>query len=203
VTPVLVTQNVIVDDARRERRDTLDQAWTDFLVGCGLLPVPVPNHIAAMALITVAHVGGVLMTGGNDLAAYGGAAPERDAIEERLVDAALKRGLPVLGVCRGMQFLLHRFGAELERVDGHVATEHSIDTDGGPRIVNSFHRWGARSSSGPLKVMARAADGVVEAVAAPELRLAGIMWHPERAAVADARDVAMFRDHFGGAACVR
>lgn len=195
--PVLVTQNVVVDQARSERRDSLDQAWAEFLAVCGLLPVPAPNHRMALELMTLANAGGLLMTGGNDLAAYGGSAPERDAVEESLVAAALERGLPVLGVCRGLQFLLHRFGAELEPVDGHVATEHTIQTREGSRIVNSFHRWGTRAGAGPLQVTARAADGVVEAVAAPELRLAGMMWHPERTAAADIRDVALFRNHFG------
>ncbi|NUO97500.1 MAG: C26 family cysteine hydrolase domain-containing family [Nonomuraea sp.] len=199
--PVLVTMNVVADAARRERRDTLDQAWADLLAACGLLPVPVPNRAASVALIELAE--GVLLTGGNDLTAYGGTAPERDAVEEALVTAALERRLPVLGVCRGMQLLLHRFGARLEPVDGHVATEHAIETDEGPRIVNSFHRWAARESAGPLRVTARAADGVIEAVAAPELRLTGLMWHPERRGVADARDTALFRELFGGAPCAR
>ncbi|MGI5155433.1 gamma-glutamyl-gamma-aminobutyrate hydrolase family protein [Microbispora sp. CA-102843] len=201
--PVLVTMNVVVDAARHERRDTLDQAWADFLAACDLLPVPVPNRPAAVELIELAGAGGVLLTGGNDLAAYGGTAPERDAAEEALVAAALERRLPVLGVCRGMQLLLHRFGAGLEPVDGHVSTEHTIETDEGPRIVNSFHRWAARESAGPLRVTARAADGVIEAVAAPELRLTGIMWHPERRAVADARDTALFHETFAGGQCAR
>ncbi|MFE3186557.1 gamma-glutamyl-gamma-aminobutyrate hydrolase family protein [Streptomyces violascens] len=201
--PVLVTQNVVVDHTRGERRDTLDQAWAEFLAACGLLAVPVPNHPAAVDLLTAADAGGLLLTGGNDLAAYGGSAPERDAVEACLVAAAIERGLPVLGVCRGMQFLLHRFGARLEPVTGHVATEHVIETGEGPRMVNSFHRWGARAGAGPLRVTARAADGVVEAVAALELRVAGLMWHPERNAVADVRDVALFRDHLGVGSCAR
>jgi N5-(cytidine 5'-diphosphoramidyl)-L-glutamine hydrolase len=203
VRPVLVTQNVVVDDARRERRDALDQAWAGFLAGCGLLAIPVPNHQSALAMIASADIAGLLLTGGNDLAVYGGPAPERDAVEEGMVSGALERRLPVLGVCRGMQVLQHRFGVGLDLVGGHVACEHPIAGDDGPRVVNSFHRWAARTSCGPLRVTARAADGVVEAVAAPELRLLGIMWHPERTRVADPLDVALFRQHFASTPCAR
>ena len=47
----------------------------------------------------------MVLTGGNDLAALGGDAPERDATENALLDAAESRRLPVIGVCRGMQVI--------------------------------------------------------------------------------------------------
>jgi putative glutamine amidotransferase len=45
------------------------------------------------------NVGGIVLTGGNDLTAYGGDAPDRDATETALLDFAERRNLPVLGVC--------------------------------------------------------------------------------------------------------
>ncbi len=126
-----VTQRVSLVPAYGERRDCLDQAWTRFLAACGLLPVLLPNVTeAALALTERAGVAGLVLTGGNDLAVLGGDAPERDAVEIALVDLAERRGLPVLGVCRGMQVIQQRFAIPLRRVDGHVAQRQLIRVDG-------------------------------------------------------------------------
>ena len=80
------------------RRDCLDQAWTKFLAACELLPVLLPNVTdAALAIFETAGIAGLVLTGGNDLAALGGDAPERDDVENALLDLAEQRGLPVLG----------------------------------------------------------------------------------------------------------
>ena len=71
-----------------------------------------------------------VLTGGNDLAALGGYAPERDATENALLDAVESRGLPVLGVCRGMQLIQQRCAIPLRRVTGHVTTRQTIYIDG-------------------------------------------------------------------------
>ncbi|WP_280463185.1 gamma-glutamyl-gamma-aminobutyrate hydrolase family protein [Nocardia carnea] len=201
--PILVTQNVTVAE-HGERRDALDHRWAHFLTICGLLPVLVPNHPESARRLRGAFPdAGLLLTGGNDLVPYGGGAPERDATEVLLLTASLNRRTPILGVCRGMQVLQHYYGVALSRVPGHVAVEHPIAFRGTQRVVNSFHHWAAYNSLGPLEVWGRAADGVVEAVGSRELRLAGIMWHPERMPVPDGRDMALFRNHLAGAACAR
>jgi putative glutamine amidotransferase len=194
---VALTQRVSVVPAYGERRDCLDQAWTRFLVACGLLPVLLPNATeTALALCEVAGVAGLVLTGGNDLAECGGDAPERDAAEYALLDWAERRGLPVLGVCRGMQVIQHRFGIALRRVAGHVANRQVIRIDGEPREVNSFHRFAALDSRPPLEVWAVADDGVVKAIRHAARPITGIMWHPERCAPFSPADVALFRRVF-------
>ncbi len=101
---VLVTQRVEVLADRGERRDALDQHWISLLLAAGLQPVPVPNNRAWVCSHLAEHgMRPLLLTGGNSLEKYGGDAPERDEIERLLLDTALKAGVPVLGVCRGMQ----------------------------------------------------------------------------------------------------
>jgi gamma-glutamyl-gamma-aminobutyrate hydrolase PuuD len=195
---VAVTQRVSVVPDYGERRDCLDQAWTKFLAACGLLPVLLPNVTeAALALCDRAGIGGLLLTGGNDLAALGGDAPERDAVENALLDLAERRGLPVLGICRGMQVIQWRFGVPLRRVEGHVAQHQVVHIDGERHEVNSYHRFAAFDSRPPLEVWAVADDGVVKAIRHSVEPVTGIMWHPERSAPFSAADVALFRQVFG------
>jgi gamma-glutamyl-gamma-aminobutyrate hydrolase PuuD len=201
---IAVTQRVSVVEAYGERRDCLDQAWTRFLTACGLIPILVPNVLdAALALCQEAGAGGLLLTGGNDLAALGGDAPERDAVENALFDWAEKRRLPVLGVCRGMQVIQHRFSIPLRRVDGHVAQRQVIQIDGQPREVNSFHCFAAFESRPPLDVWAVASDGAVKAIRHSARPITGIMWHPERCVPFAPADVALFREIFEATPCAR
>jgi putative glutamine amidotransferase len=194
---VAITQRVSVVPAYGERRDCLDQAWTKFLAACELLPVLLPNVTeAALALCEGAGIAGLVLTGGNDLAVLGGDAPERDAIEIALLDLAERRGLPVLGVCRGMQVIQQRFAIPLRRVEGHVAQRQVIRIDGQPKEVNSYHRFAAFDSRPPLDVWAVAADGVVKAIRHSAQPITGIMWHPERCIPFSPADVALFRGVF-------
>jgi N5-(cytidine 5'-diphosphoramidyl)-L-glutamine hydrolase len=195
---VAITQRVSVVPAYGERRDCLDQAWTRFLAACGLLPVLLPNITeAALALCEGAGIAGLVLTGGNDLAVFGGDAPERDVTENTLLDMAERRRLPVLGVCRGMQVIQQRFAIPLCRVEGHVAQRQVIRIDGERKEVNSYHCFGAFDSRPPLEVWAVADDGVVKAVRHSAEPITGIMWHPERRSPFSPADVALFRQVFG------
>lgn len=192
-----VTQRVSVVPAYGERRDCLDQAWTKFLTACGLLPIPLPNVTeAALSLCDTIDIAGLVLTGGNDLAALGGDAPERDRVENALLDSAERRALPVLGVCRGMQVIQQRFGTTLRAVDGHVAQRQVVRIAGESKEVNSFHRFAAFESPPTLAVWAVADDGVIKAVRHTTMPITGIMWHPERSVPFSASDVALFREIF-------
>jgi gamma-glutamyl-gamma-aminobutyrate hydrolase PuuD len=117
-------------------------------------------------------------------------------MENTLLDLAVRRGLPVLGVCRGMQVIQQRFAIVLCRVEGHVAQRQVIRIDGEPRVVNSYHHFGAFDSRPPLDVWAVAADGIVKAIRHSAQPMTGIMWHPERCAPYSSADIAMFREVF-------
>jgi N5-(cytidine 5'-diphosphoramidyl)-L-glutamine hydrolase len=192
---VAVTQRYCAPDRFGEVREGLDVRWRSFLATCGLTPMPVPNDPAmALTLAARARPHGILLTGGGDLLAYGGGEPQREATERALLDFALESGLPVHGVCRGMQFLLHATGVPMQRIGGHVAVRHRLD--GGSRVVNSFHALGATAVTAPWRVTATS-GGVIEAVEHTQAPLSAAMWHPERETSPDPEDVAFFRSAFG------
>jgi len=176
---IAITQRVECIEAIDERRDALSQEWTELAERCGFIPLILPNRLTAtQELLAAMPVEGILLTGGNDLASYGGDAPERDEVERYLIQTAIERQIPLLGVCRGMQMLLDYFGMPLRRVEGHVRVEHQLDRG---EIVNSFHGWGATECRTPLTPLAWSSDGVLEAAAHRECPwIRGIMWHPER-----------------------
>lgn len=194
---VAITQRVAVVPEHGERRDCLDQAWARFIAACGLLPLALPNVLdVALAMFARPEVAGLVLTGGNDLTAVGGDAPERDLTERALLDAAESRRLPVIGVCRGMQVIQQRYAVPLRRVHGHVTPRQSIDIEGNEAEVNSYHNFGAGESRPPLSTWAQARDGIVKAIRHSDKPMTGIMWHPERNTPFAERDIALFRDVF-------
>lgn len=125
-----LTQRVEVVEAYGERRDCLDQAWTELLEGWGYTPVPLATTVETpREYLDQFDLDGVILTSGNDLTHLDDAAnpaPERDAFERAAVAWALDWGVPVLGVCRGLELLNHYFGGSLGSVDDHVDTIHSV-----------------------------------------------------------------------------
>ncbi len=180
---VLLSQRVDVLSERGERRDAVDQRLVAWLAACGFLALPVPNRPESIEdYWQLLQPAGVVLSGGNDLANYGGNAPERDATERALLGLAMTHGVPLFALCRGAQLLLDAFGNGLEKVEGHVATRHHLTLNGQPHEVNSYHQWGCRELHAPLQVLARSDDGVIEAFEHQQLPIVGVMWHPEREA---------------------
>jgi putative glutamine amidotransferase len=195
----LVSQRVVVDAKTAERRDALDQRWASFLQACGFAAIAMPNVPGLVdAFLSAIKPAAILLTGGNDLAQLGGDAPERDETETALIQKALALGIPLVGVCRGMQMIQSYFGVQLEAVSGHVMARQTITYEGRAREVNSYHRFGASTSAPELAICATASDGVVKAVCAPGRLVFGLMWHPERENPFRHEDISLIKDALRG-----
>ena len=189
---IAVSQRVVEAKGYHERRDALDQRWTDFLLSIKAFPVLVPNNLDFLTpFLATEKIEGILLTGGNSLSKYGGDAPERDAAEKALLEWAISRNVPVLGVCRGMQLIQNYFGNQLEQVSGHVGKRHSLVVTRESKFsaslekldtVNSYHEFGSLDSTGDILVSAKSEDGVIMAIEHAELDVYGVMWHSEREA---------------------
>lgn len=186
-----VTQRVDFIEEYSEVRDCLDQRWCDFLDCLGVLCIPLPNLRQNLAAELLGSLGldAVIFSGGNTLTHADPNAPDaslrRDQFESAVLKSCLDRAIPVLGVCRGMQFLNVALGGNLEQIEGHVATRHTIVHDSRlefPEEVNSYHGWAVPPGglAPEFTPLAFDSDGNVEAYEHKSVRLRGMMWHPER-----------------------
>jgi putative glutamine amidotransferase len=187
---VAVSQRVFQSEPDNVRYDSLDQRWVGLLAATGLLALPIPNGLTEVGdFFRATAVSGIILTGGNDLAFLGtpSVAVERDVTESAALRHAIKRKLPVLGVCRGAQLIVHFFGGHLIRLNNHAGTMHTIETRRSrflrpPSRVCSYHDYGIDDHRLPesLEPVAFSNDGSIEAFEHRSLPIVGIMWHPER-----------------------
>lgn len=177
-----------------EIRDALDHRLAGFVAAAGAIPLPVPSGLGAQGLATwldTLRPGAVLLSGGSDP----GADPVRDAVDRALLTYAADRRCPLLGLCRGMQVMGDAAGAGLVAVKNHVACRHDLDGEIA-RSVNSFHGQALDRLPDGYRLLARAPDGTIEAIAHRDLPWEGWMWHPERDAQLSADDIARAKGIF-------
>jgi len=190
VKKVLVTQRVEIIHEYDERRDAVDQRWTNFLISLNILPIFVSNNLSYVEkVLTHENIDGVIFTGGGSLNKYGGNSIERDQVEKYIMNWAIKSNITVLGVCRGMQFIQDYFGVALCNIKNHVGVRHKLNLTNNLRLspflkqlndVNSYHNLGSRIDHSSLLTVAKSEDDIVMAVEHSEKNIFGIMWHVER-----------------------
>jgi putative glutamine amidotransferase len=198
-------------------RYDLKVAYADAVVAAGGLPIVLPYADDVDAALALCHA--LVITGGAfDIPAelygeksgqgMGEIKPGRTAFEQRILRAALRKDVPVLGVCGGMQLLAVECGGRLfqdirTEVPGALDHEQKHDpgepdhaaivTEGSElhRIVgardlrvNSTHHQAVKDA-GKARVSAVAPDGIVEAIELPGKRAIGVEWHPELLAASE------------------
>lgn len=195
-----------------ERCDTFSHDYVTSVVHAGGLPVLLPladdseaGRDVFDALLSL--VDGVVLTGGGDIepAAYGAATHEatkytdaaRDAYDALVMQQVVERGIPTLGICRGLQLTNVVFGGTLaQHLDGHEAdhlafdTAHTVHVEPGTRLasllghgdieVNSLHHQAVDRLGDGVRAVATSADGVVEAIELDGAdHFLAVQWHPE------------------------
>ena len=148
---------------------------------------------------------------------------DRDLFDLSLIKAAIAQGLPILGICRGMQEINVALGGDIHQkvynepgyddhredaddpVDEQYGPSHQIELlpgswfaelMGAERIaVNSLHGQGIDRLGSGLEPLAHAEDGLIEALHAPTLSpfLLAVQWHPEWKASENPHSIKIFQ----------
>ena len=183
--------------------------YVDALTALGAVPVAVGADVDA------GTCDGLLLPGGWDVnpARYGqtntaseGIDDALDALQFSALDAFVRAGKPVLGICRGHQLANVYFGGTLiqhlsqaadhSRGDSDADRVHATTAEPGSAVfelygaafaVNSSHHQGVDAPGEGLRVTQRATDGVIEAMEHEALPILTVQWHPERMCLAHAR----------------
>lgn len=208
----------------------MNQTYVRVLETMGALPVLIPLQMSEQTLRGIfERLDGLFLPGGEDMdpATYeeerhpqlGATDSERDRTEMLLTRWAIEGGMPVLGVCRGVQVInvvcggtlyqdllsqqsayhKHDFfppNHERYRISHQIKIEpdsrlaHAL---GSVHEVNSMHHQGIATLGNALRVVATADDGLPEAVEVPELPfVVGVQWHPEELAKTDPHSAGLF-----------
>lgn len=182
---------------------------------CGAVPIMLPLTDNEEELNDAYSIcDGLLLTGGHDVSPelygeepgghMGATCSLRDRMESCLFRKALEDDKPVLGICRGIQFMNAFLGGSLYQdlnteydsaVEHHMnppydraahkitVMENTILADiigAGEHEVNSYHHQAVKKISDRATVMAVSEDSLVEAIAVKDRRfIVGIQWHPE------------------------
>ncbi len=210
---------VVLSISSREFSEYL--LWRDMYVGlydAGITVVSIDTSVESIPLEAImGQADGLILSGGGDVdpsfyggdrrhPALSGVDTTRDLNEIALLERALGRGIPVLGICRGAQLINVASGGSLfqdlslergatvshqgreDRLDKAIhPVEVSPDSrlaallgEAGEVRVNSAHHQGIDRVGDGLEVVARAGDGLIEAVeGVGDTPLVGVQWHPE------------------------
>lgn len=204
-----ISQRIVQDDRTGEIRDALSHDWYRFLPHAGFdMVIPIPSvEESADLWIKQLKPDVLILSGGNDVhynqCAEKEASPlsqKRDCTELALIKGAMQSGIPIIGVCRGMQLIHAYYGGALVSTQGHAGTSHMVkyrflkEDEWMTDEENSYHRLciGGRLADHLEPIAYSLSDGSIEAFVHRSYPLLGMMWHPERNHSFKQRDIHWF-----------
>lgn len=178
-----------------ELRNSIAFNYVEYFENLGFIVILIPNNTRNLEkMLDAIDVEGIVLTGGNNVSPKSfnpkveveSVYPVRDNQETNLINYGAQKGIPILGICRGFQFINVFFGGSLiYGIEGHVSTKHELDSKY-PILnkvnVNSFHEVaiGLSQLSEKLSPLATTGDSIVEAFIHKQMHILGVQWHPER-----------------------
>ena len=215
LTCLSISSSDWVQNAPGKYSDAVFREYSRGVESAGGIPVLIPVFKDLETTWAVLHrIDGLLLTGGKDvcprffseepIVGIRGMDYERDLIEIQLTREAEKRGMPILGICRGIQVISVAFDGSLyqdiySQMPGCLdhnqkaikeTNTHTVRVARGSGLfkilesetvwVNSNHHQAVKGLPPGFVTSATASDGIIEAIEKPEHPfLLGIQWHAE------------------------
>ena len=165
-----------------EKRDSISYDWLKFFNKLDIFPILIPNLIQDLELfLDEIKIDGIILSGGDNI----GEDEMRDSTEKKIITFGIKKNLPIIGICRGMQVLNLNFNGKVrfnEAID-HAGKKHEIQLKEEKLIINSYHNNLIKKETlgDDLCVFGISEnDNTVEGFYHKNLPIVGVMWHPER-----------------------
>lgn len=217
--PVIgITSNILKDSSGMfpgYSRAYVNEDYIISIVRNGGIPIILPlNGENSVLKEQMSLLDGLILSGGSDISPLkygeepynllGEIMPARDDFDMKLLDYAIQKGIPILGICRGMQIMNVYHGGTLyqdnsyhsknvlKHWQGHgtdIPTHHvSLHKDSTlykiynkeTICVNSFHHQSIKELGKGLKITARSKDGIIEGIESTYYPfMIGVQWHPE------------------------
>ena len=167
--------------------DFIDHYWINFFEKKKIEYKLIPNSKYLSEKI-LNQIDILILAGGNDIISKKKESFIRNKIEINLINKAIKKKIPILGICRGAQLLNIKFGGRISKVKNQMRTRHNIYFYKNDIIkknilnVNSFHNYGIKYNdfSKKLKIVATDIDQNIEMFISKKNKIIATMWHPER-----------------------
>ena len=202
-----LSMRTISSESYVEHRDGLAQDWALFLEKLEYIPIFIPNSLSKVdEFLSNLSLDMIILTGGGECPEQLETATKdiqnnRNFTEKALIEYSVANKIPLLGVCRGFQFINTYFGGTItrgltntEQINvNHVSSEHRVfvteqdwsDLLGVNQIqVNSFHDDGIMdyqlASCLNITAVSNEERCLVEGFKHKFLPISGIQWHPER-----------------------
>jgi putative glutamine amidotransferase len=207
--PVIGINGNLTEDGQYAK---LSQEYSRAILKAGGIPVilpPLPQPDKGLMKSILDRIDGLLLSGGHDLSPrhYNEKILNKKVIllpelkqrfDLALAQAALKRKMPVLGICYGAQLinivsggsLFQDIATQVKTASEHRKANHKVylcegtllhDIIGKKSIItNSFHHQSIKEPGKGLRINARSEDALIEGIELAEGFCLGIQWHPER-----------------------
>lgn len=208
---VVLSENPVI----LEGKYIINSPYIKAISRAGGIPLLLPAGASMDGVLDFAGlIDGLLVPGGQDVSpllygenpapSVGYTLADTDRTEIALVREASKRGIPVFGICRGMQLINVAFGGTLIQdipsevpgaichrqnmaVRSELTHEASIKENSllseilgaGSMAVNSFHHQAVKEAAPEFSVTAHSADGIAEGMESGDRRIFAVQWHPE------------------------
>lgn len=169
--------------------DFIDHYWIGYFDKYNLFFQFVPNSISNLReyLKYCGKIDLIILPGGNNLNGKSALSKIRLNVEKKILSFGIKKNIPILGICRGMQLINQYFGGKIKKIDKHMRTNHQIIFEkkffkNNIFKVNSFHNFciPEKFIAKDFLIYAKDKTQNIEMFKHKKKKIYGVMWHPER-----------------------
>jgi N5-(cytidine 5'-diphosphoramidyl)-L-glutamine hydrolase len=142
----------------------------------------------------------IVFAGGNNSIAKNSADKVRNKINHFIYDSFFKKRINILGICHGAHFLAKKNGLILGKKKNHIGSHKvifKIYKNSFKKVVNSYHNEIIKFKKiDKINIFGIAEDNTVEAFHIKNMKILGIMWHPERYSKLNSFDKKLIKEFY-------